>query len=194
MLLQLITVTVEGIKTMHNDIKEVLFTTEQIEAKAAELATQLEVDYADKKPILLGLLKGSIPFIGDLMKHMNIPVQIEFMDVSSYHGGTTSSGQVKILKDLDVSVENRHIIIVEDIVDTGFTLDKVIALLKRRGAASAEVVTMLDKPEGRVVVMEPKYIGFTIPKAFVVGYGLDYEEYYRNLPYVGILKEEVYMK
>ena len=113
---------------MHNDIKEILFTTEQIEAKAAELAKQLEIDYADKKPILLGLLKGSIPFIGDLMKHMNIPVQIEFMDVSSYHGGTTSSGQVKILKDLDTSVENRHIIIVEDIVDTGFTLDKVIAL------------------------------------------------------------------
>ena len=178
---------------MHNDIKEILFTTEQIEAKAAELAKQLELDYADKKPILLGLLKGSIPFIGDLMKHMNIPVQIEFMDVSSYHGGTTSSGQVKILKDLDTSVENRHIIIVEDIVDTGFTLDKVIALLKHRGAAAVEVVTMLDKPEGRVVVMEPKYIGFNIPKAFVVGYGLDYDEYYRNLPYVGILKEEVYM-
>ena len=178
---------------MHNDIKEILFTTEQIEAKAAELAKQLEIDYADKKPILLGLLKGSIPFIGDLMKHMNIPVQIEFMDVSSYHGGTTSSGQVKILKDLDTSVENRHIIIVEDIVDTGFTLDKVIALLKHRVAASVEVVTMLDKPEGRVVVMEPKYIGFNIPKAFVVGYGLDYDEYYRNLPYVGILKEEVYM-
>ena len=177
-----------------NYIKEILFTTEQIEDKAAQLAKQLEVDYQDKKPILLGLLKGSIPFIGDLMKHMNIPIQIEFMDVSSYHGGTTSSGQVKILKDLDISVENRHIIIVEDIVDTGFTLTKVIALLKHRGAASVEVVTMLDKPEGRIVEMEPKYIGFTIPKAFVVGYGLDYDEYYRNLPYVGILKEEVYMK
>ena len=179
---------------MRNDIKEILFTTEQIEEKAAQLAKELEVDYAGKKPILLGLLKGSIPFIGDLMKHMNMPIQIEFMDVSSYHGGTTSSGQVKILKDLDISVENRHIIIVEDIVDTGFTSTKVIALLKHRGAASVEVVTMLDKPEGRVVEMEPKYIGFTIPKAFVVGYGLDYDEYYRNLPYVGILKEEVYMK
>ena len=159
---------------MRNDIKEILFTTEQIEEKAAQLAKELEVDYAGKKPILLGLLKGSIPFIGDLMKHMNMPIQIEFMDVSSYHGGTTYSGQ--------------------DIVDTGFTLTKVIALLKHRGAASVEVVTMLDKPEGRVVEMEPKYIGFTIPKAFVVGYGLDYDEYYRNLPYVGILKEEVYMK
>ncbi len=120
-------------KKMRNDIKEILFTTEQIEEKAAQLAKELEVDYAGKKPILLGLLKGSIPFI------------------------------------------------VEDIVDTGFTLTKVIALLKHRGAASVEVVTMLDKPEGRVVEMEPKYIGFTIPKAFVVGYGLDYDEYYRNL-------------
>lgn len=178
---------------MHNDIKEILLTTEQIETKAAELAKQLDIDYADKKPVLLGLLKGSVPFIGDLMKNMEIPVQIEFMDVSSYHGGTTSTGQVKILKDVDISLEGRHIIIVEDIVDTGFTLDKVIALLKHRGAATVEVVTMLDKPDGRVVAMKPKYIGFTIPKAFVVGYGLDFDEYYRNLPYVGVLKEEVYM-
>ena len=179
---------------MHNDIKDVLISAEQIEAKALELGKQLEVDYKGKSPILLGLLKGSIPFIGDLMKHINTPIQVEFMDVSSYHGGTTSSGQVKILKDLDVSVEGRHIIIVEDIVDTGFTLTKVIELLKHRKAASVEVVTMLDKPEGRVVEMKPKYIGFTIPNEFVVGYGLDYNEYYRNLPYVGILKKEVYSK
>ncbi|MGL4337213.1 MAG: hypoxanthine phosphoribosyltransferase [Turicibacter sp.] len=179
---------------MHNDIKEILLSTEQIEAKAKELGRQLAVDYADKSPIVLGLLKGSIPFIGDLIKQIDIPLELEFMDVSSYHGGTQSSGQVKILKDLDVSVEGRDIIIVEDIVDTGFTLTRVIELLKHRGAASVEVVTMLDKPEGRVVVMEPKYIGFTIPKEFVVGYGLDYNEFYRNLPYVGILKEEVYMK
>lgn len=184
----------EGMKKMHNDIKEVLLTTEQIEAKAKELAGQLNADYADKKPILLGLLKGSIPFMGDLMKSMDIPTQIEFMDVSSYHGGVSSSGQVKILKDLDTSVENRHVIIVEDIVDTGFTLNKVIGLLKHRGAASVEVVSMLDKPEGREVKVEAKYVGFVIPKAFVVGYGLDYDEYYRNLPYVGILKEEVYTK
>ncbi|HAX72915.1 MAG TPA: hypoxanthine phosphoribosyltransferase [Firmicutes bacterium] len=179
---------------MNNDIKKVLLSTEEIETKAKELGKILAVDYAGKTPILLGLLKGSIPFIGDLMKQINIPLQVEFMDVSSYHGGTSSSGQVKILKDLDVSVEGRHIIIVEDIVDTGFTLTRVIELLKHRGAASVEVVTMLDKPEGRVVTMEPKYVGFTVPKEFVVGYGLDYNELYRNLPYVGVLKEEVYMK
>ncbi len=179
---------------MHNDIKEILISAKQIEEKALELGKVLEQDYASKSPILLGLLKGSIPFIGDLMKNIDTPVQVEFMDVSSYHGGTTSSGQVKILKDLDISVEGRHIIIVEDIVDTGFTLTRVIELLKHRKAASVEVVTMLDKPEGRVVEMEPKYIGFTIPNAFVVGYGLDFNEYYRNLPYVGVLKEEVYTK
>lgn len=184
----------EGMKKMHNDIKEVLLTTEQIETKAKELAGQLNKDYAEKSPILLGLLKGSIPFMGDLMKHLDIPTQIEFMDVSSYHGGVSTSGQVKILKDLDTSVENRHVLIVEDIVDTGYTLNKVIELLNHRGAASVEVVSMLDKPEGREVTMEAKYVGFVIPKAFVVGYGLDYEEYYRNLPYVGILKEEVYTK
>lgn len=176
---------------MHSDIKEILISKQQIEEKALELGKQLNEAYAEKKPILLGLLKGSIPFMGDLMKVLDIPAQIEFMDVSSYHGAT-SSGQVKILKDLDTSVEGRHVLIVEDIVDTGFTLTKVIELLKHRGAASVEVVTMLDKPEGRVVKMDAKYVGFTIPKAFVVGYGLDYDELYRNLPYVGILDERVY--
>lgn len=184
----------EGMNKMHNDIKEILLTSEQIETKAKELATQLNTDYAEKNPILLGLLKGSVPFMADLMKHMDIPAQMEFMDVSSYHGEVSSSGHVKIMKDLDTPVENRHVIIVEDIVDTGFTLSKVIDLLKHRGAASVEVVSMLDKPEGRVVEMEAKYVGFVIPKEFVVGYGLDYNEYYRNLPYVGILKEEVYTK
>lgn len=179
---------------MHSDIKEILISKEQIEKKAIELGQQLNADYGGKQPILLGLLKGSIPFMGDLMKVMDIPAQIEFMDVSSYHGGVASSGQVKILKDLDVPVEGRHVLVVEDIVDTGFTLKKIIELLKHRGAASVEVVTMLDKPEGRVVEMQAKYVGFTIPKAFVVGYGLDYDEFYRNLPYVGILKEQVYMK
>ena len=178
---------------MHSDIQEILISKEQIEKKAIELGQQLNEAYAGKRPILLGLLKGSIPFMGDLMKSMDIPAQIEFMDVSSYHG-TESTGQVKILKDVDTSVDGRHVLIVEDIVDTGHTLSKVIALLKHRGALSVEVVTLLDKPEGRVVKMDAKYVGFTIPKAFVVGYGLDYDELYRNLPYVGILKEQVYMK
>jgi len=179
---------------MHNDIKEILISKQQIEEKALELGQILNAAYAEKRPILLGLLKGSVPFMGDLMKVLDIPAQIEFMDVSSYHGGVASSGQVKILKDLDIDIDGRHVIIVEDIVDTGFTLLKVVELLKHRGAASVEVVTMLDKPEGRIVEMKAKYVGFTIPKAFVVGYGLDYDELYRNLPYVGILKEEVYTK
>jgi len=177
---------------MHQDIKEILITGEQIEKKAAELGQQLSKDYAGKKPILLGLLKGSVPFMADIMKNIDIPVEIEFMDISSYHGAK-STGQVKILKDLDTSVENRHVIIAEDIIDTGRTLEKVVHLLKHRGASSVETVSMLDKVESRAVEMEAKYIGFVIPSAFVVGYGLDYNESYRNLPYVGILKEEVYV-
>ena len=173
---------------MRNDIKEILFTTEQIEEKAAQLAKELEVDYAGKKPILLGLLKGSIPFIGDLMKHMNMPIQIEFMDVSSYHGGTTSSGQVKILKDLDISVENRHIIIVEDIVDTGRTLSYLLEILAKRKPNSMKLCTLLDKPSRRVVDVKVDYTGFQIPDEFVVGYGLDYAQKYRNLPYIGVVE------
>lgn len=176
---------------MHEDIQEILITREQIEEKAKELGDQVSKDYDGKKPILLGLLKGSIPFMGDMMKRITIAAEIEFMDVSSYHGAA-STGHVKILKDLDVTVENRHVIIIEDIVDTGRTLQKVIELLQHRRAASVEVLSMLDKPEGRVVDIKARYVGFTIPKAFVVGYGLDYNEYYRNLPYVGILKEDVY--
>ena len=166
---------------MHNDIKEILFTTEQIEAKAAELAKQLEIDYADKKPILLGLLKGSIPFIGDLMKHMNIPVQIEFMDVSSYHGGTTSSGQVKILKDLDTSVENRHIIIVEDIVESGLTMQRMIESLGTRNPESIHICTLLLKPQRLKVPLNIKYTVFSIPNDFILGYGLDYDQQGRQL-------------
>ena len=176
---------------MHQDIKEILITGEQIEKKAAELGQQLSKDYVGKNPILLGLLKGSVPFMTDLMKNIDIPIEIEFMAISSYHG-VESTGQVKILKDLDISIENRHVIIVEDIIDTGRTLEKVVHLLKYRGASSVETASMLDKVESRAVAMEAKYVGFVIPKAFAVGYGLDYNESYRNLPYVGVLKEEVY--
>jgi hypoxanthine phosphoribosyltransferase len=177
---------------MHQDIDKILLSQEEIEAKSAELAEQLKVDYADKKPILLGLLKGSTMFMADLMKTLDIDLQIDFMDVSSYDG-TASTGDVKIVKDLDISVRDRHVIIAEDIVDTGRTLEKVIELLKNRGAASVEMVTMLDKPEARIAPIAAKYVGFTIPKLFVVGYGLDYNEKYRNLPYVGILKQSVYL-
>lgn len=179
---------------MDKDIKKILVSKEQIEEICIRLGKQIDEDYKGKKPLLLGLLRGCVPFIGDLMKHINEYMDIDFMDVSSYHGGTESTGDVKILKDLDSSVDGRHVIIAEDIVDTGRTIKKVIKLLKYRNAASVEVVTLLDKPEGRVVDLKPKYIGVTIPKEFVVGYGLDYEQLYRNLPYVGVLKEEVYTK
>ncbi|ERJ12431.1 hypoxanthine phosphoribosyltransferase [Haloplasma contractile] len=179
---------------MHNDIKEILVTEEQIREKCKELGSVLSEDYKNKKPLVVGLLKGCVPFIGDLAKNISAYIQIDYMDVSSYHGGTQSSGEIRILKDLSTSVKGRHVIIAEDIVDTGRTLKEVISLFESRGALSVRVVTLLDKPEGRIVDIEADYIGFTIPKAFVVGYGLDYGEYefYRNLPYVGVLKEEVY--
>jgi len=176
---------------MHQDIDKILLSQQDIEAKSVQLAKQLKADYADKFPILVGLLKGSTMFMADLMKSLDIDLQIDFMDVSSYDG-TQSTGDVKIVKDLDNSVRDRHVIIVEDIVDTGRTLEKVIELLHNRKAASVEMVTLLDKPEARIAPIAAKYVGFTIPKAFVVGYGLDYNEKYRNLPYIGILKASVY--
>ena len=177
---------------MKQDIKEVLVTEEQIQELCVKLGRKLTLDYKDKeRPILLGLLKGCVPFMSDLMKHIDIPIEVEFMDVKSYNGGISSSGDIKIRMDINTSVSNRDIIICEDIVDTGKTLDTVVRLLKHRGANSVEVVTLLDKPGGRLIPFTPKYIGITIPKVFVVGYGLDYNEYYRNLPYVGVLKESV---
>ena len=176
---------------MHQDIEKILLSQAEIEAKCVALAETLKADYDGKKPILIGLLKGSVMFMADLMKSLDIDLQIDFMDVSSYDGAV-STGDVKIVKDLDLSVRDRHLLIVEDIVDTGRTLEKVIELLKSRQAKSVEMVTLLDKPEARVAPIEAKYVGFSIPKSFVVGYGLDYNEKYRNLPYVGILKESVY--
>ena len=176
---------------MHQDIDKILLSQEQIETKTVELAEQLKADYANKKPILLGLLKGSTMFMAELMKTLDIDLQVDFMDVSSYDG-TVSTGDVRIVKDLSMSVRGRHVLIAEDIVDTGRTLANVIELLKNRGATTVEMVTLLDKPEARIGRIRAKYIGFTIPKLFVVGYGLDYNEKYRNLPYIGILKQSVY--
>ena len=178
---------------MRDDIKEILVNESQIETICVQLGKQITDDYQDKeRPIFLGLLKGCIPFMSDLMKHIDLPLEIEFMDVKSYHGGISSSGDIRIRMDINTSVYNRDIIICEDIVDTGKTLDTVVRLLKHRGAKSVEVVTLLDKPGGRLIPFTPKYIGITIPKVFVVGYGLDYDEQYRNLPFVGVLKESVY--
>lgn len=179
---------------MQNDIQEVLVSEKDILDICKRLGAQISKDYLGKKPIFVGLLKGCVPFMSDLAKYITIPLEMAYMSVSSYHGGITSSGDVNIKLDLDMSIKDRDVIIVEDIVDTGLTLTAIMALLKHRDARSVKVVTLLDKPEGRKVPFIPDYIGTVIPKAFVVGYGLDYDEFYRNLPFVGVLKPEVYSK
>ncbi|CCV66656.1 MAG: hypoxanthine phosphoribosyltransferase [Paracholeplasma sp.] len=181
--------------SLAKDIKSILVNEQQIKEICERLGKEITNDYKSKeRPIMIGLLKGCVPFLSDLARHIDLPIEIEYMDVSSYHGGISSSGDVKIRKDMNTSVAGRDILIAEDIVDTGRTLDTIVKLLKHRGAKSVEIVTLLDKPAGRVIPFEPKYVGVTIPKEFVVGYGLDYEEIYRNLPYVGILKPEIYTK
>ncbi|MCF7926525.1 MAG: hypoxanthine phosphoribosyltransferase [Candidatus Izimaplasma sp.] len=179
---------------LEKDIEKVIVSNEDINKIAKRLGTQLAEEYRDQFPLVVGLLKGCVPFMGTLIQNMDIPMEIDFMDVSSYHGGIESSGDIKINKDLDAQVKGRDIIIAEDIVDTGRTIKVVMDLLKYRGAKSVSVVTLLDKPAGRIVEIDPEYIGVTIPKEFVVGYGLDYDEQYRNLPYVGVLKPKVYNK
>ncbi len=179
---------------LDKDIKKILVSEEEIFEKSKELGQIIAKEYADKKPLLVGILKGSIPFMAELIKHIDAHIETDYMVVSSYHGGTESSGTVKIVKDLDNSVAGRHIIFVEDIIDTGRTLKELKELFALRQAASIKIATLLDKLEGRVVEIEPDYTCFTIPNEFVVGFGLDYDENYRNLPYVGVLKEEVYTK
>lgn len=178
--------------TMHNDLAEVLISKEEIKEKIQELAKILDNEYKGKKPLLVGVLKGALPFMGDLMQEMDIFLQYDMMDVSSYGDALTSSGEVRIVKDLDSSVEGRDILFVEDIIDTGRTLNYLKGLMERRGAASVKIVTLLDKKEGRQVEIEADWVAFEIPKKFVVGYGLDFKDYYRNLPYIGVLKEEIY--
>lgn len=179
---------------MNNDIKEILLTAEEISAKVQELGTTLTAEYKGKNPLVICVLRGAILFMADLVRHMNIPCEMDFMAVSSYGAGTESSGMVKILKDLDTSVQNRHVLIVEDIMDSGQTLSRLVELLRLREAASVKVVTLLNKPDRRKVDIAPDFSGFTIPDEFVVGYGLDYAEKYRNLPFIGVLKPEIYMK
>lgn len=177
---------------MEQDIQEVLLTEEQIQTKVREMAKQLSNEYKDSFPLMIGILKGAMPFMSDLTRRMNIYLEMDFMDVSSYGTSTKTSGQVKIVKDLDTSIEGRDVIIVEDIIDSGLTLNYLVELFKHRKAKSVKIVTLLDKPTGRKVDLVPDIIGYTVPSAFVVGYGLDYAERYRNLPYIGILKREVY--
>ena len=177
---------------MQNDIKEVLISEEQLQEKARELGDTLTRDYEGKYPLAIGVLKGAMPFMGDLMKRFDGYVEMDFMDVSSYGNATVSSGEVKIVKDLNASVEGRDLLIIEDIIDSGLTLSYLVDLFKYRKANSIKIVTLLDKPTGRKVDLKADYIGFEVPDAFVVGYGLDYAEKYRNLPYIGILKPAVY--
>lgn len=179
---------------MQNDIKDVLYSEEQIQAKVAELGAKLSVDFEGRNPLVICVLKGAFIFMSDLVKTINVPLEIDFMAVSSYGASTKSSGVVKIIKDLDVSVEGRDVLIVEDIIDSGLTLSYLIDVLEHRGSKSVTVVTLFDKPARRAVDLQPHYKGFTLPDEFVVGYGLDFAEKYRNLPYIGILKPEVYEK
>jgi hypoxanthine phosphoribosyltransferase len=177
-----------------NDIRDVLFTEEQIRQKVKELGETISRDFEGRNPLVICVLKGAFIFMADLVKQITIPLEIDFMAVSSYGQSTKSSGVVKIMKDLDVPVEGRNVLIVEDIIDSGLTLSYLIDVLERRNALSVTVVTLFDKPSGRAVELEPEYKGFTLPDAFVVGYGLDYAEKYRNLPFIGVLKPEVYTK
>lgn len=179
---------------MNQDIEKVLIGEAKIQSKIREIAAILTEEYKDRFPLVVGVLKGALPFMADLIKNMDTYLEIDFMDVSSYHGGTVSSGEVKILKDLDTSVEGRDILIVEDIIDSGLTLKYLVDLFHYRKANSIKIVTLLDKPEGRKVDLKADLSGFIIPNEFVVGFGLDYEEKYRNLPYIGVLKPEVYSK
>lgn len=177
---------------MHQDLKAILLTEEQLQAKIKELGAKLSEDYRDRNPLVICVLKGAFIFMADLVKHIAIPIEIDFMAVSSYGSSTKSSGVVRIIKDLEVSVEGRDVIIVEDIIDSGLTLSYLIDVLERRNARSVAVVALLDKPERRKIHLDVEYRGFTLPDEFVVGYGLDYAEKYRNLPFIGVLKPDVY--
>ena len=177
---------------LEKDIKEVLFTEQQLQDKVKELARQIEKDYEGQPIMLIGILRGSFVFMADLCRHFDLPCTLDFMAVSSYGKGTSSTGQVQITKDLSEDITGRNVIVVEDILDSGNTLSYLLKILEHRHPASIKLCALLDKPERRKKHVELHYSGFTIPDAFVVGYGLDYAEEYRNLPYIGILKPEVY--
>lgn len=178
---------------MHQDVKKILVTQAEIEQRCRELGAQITHDYqaAGEVPILVALLKGSIPFLSKLAPFIELDVELEFMDVKSYEG-TESIGDVHIIKDLDRSIKGESILLVEDIVDTGRTLHEVTKLLRNKGAQDVKIVSLLDKPSRRVIDIKADYTGFTIPNEFVIGFGLDFNEKYRNLPYVGVLKDEFY--
>ncbi len=174
------------------DILKVLFTQKEIEARVAQMGAQITRDYQGKNLVLVGILRGAYIFMADLTRHIDLPCQVDFMSASSYGKGTTSSGQVRIIKDLSEPVDGKDLLLVEDILDSGNTLYYLRDMLSARKPASISICTLLDKPERRKKDIKADYYGFQIPDAFVVGYGLDYAEGYRNLPYIGIVKPEVY--
>ena len=177
---------------LQQDIQRTLFSQEEIDRRLEELAAEINRDYAGKEPMLISVLRGSFVFMADLTRKITLPCTVDFMAVSSYGKGTTSSGQVQITKDLSDDIEGKDILVVDDILDSGNTLSYLMKLLQARHPASIRLCTLLDKPERRVVPVQADYVGFTIPDEFVVGYGLDYAEKYRNLPYIGVLKPSVY--
>ncbi len=179
---------------MDKDMAKVLFSQEELQTRIRELGAQLSEDYHGKTPTMVCILKGAIMFYTDLVRSMDIPLTMDFMAVSSYGNSTKSSGEVEIRKDLSTSIEGKHVVIVEDIVDSGFTLTYLTRLLNTRGAKSIKLCTLLDKPSRRApgITLRADYSGFAVGNEFVVGYGLDYAELYRNLPYIGVLKPEIY--
>lgn len=179
---------------MYNDLEKILITKDRLAARVKELSRDLDEEYRGKNPIVVCILKGSTLFFADLVREMKIPVEFDFLAISSYGNKTKSSGEVKMIKDLDNLIENRHVLIIEDIVDSGYTLTYLKKLLSSRKPASVKICTLLDKKSRREVPLEPDYCGFEIDDYFVVGYGLDYAQKYRNLPEIGILKPEVYSK
>lgn len=177
---------------MLNDVESVLLSTAELAKRVGELGAEITADYAGKEILMIGVLRGAVVFMADLARAIEVPVAIDFMAVSSYGAGTSSSGVVRILKDLDVNIEGKHVLVVEDIIDSGLTLNYLLDNLKSRKPASLKLCTLLNKPERRKVKVNIDYNGFNVPDYFVVGYGLDYAEKYRNLPFIGVLKPEVY--
>jgi hypoxanthine phosphoribosyltransferase len=177
---------------MMSDIKEILIRGEQIQAKVKELAERIGRDYRDKDPVLVGVLNGAFVFLADLMRYLDLPCTVDFVSWSSYGKDTSSSGIFRIMKDLETNVESKHVLVVEDIIDTGLTLHYLLDTIRARRPASVRVAALLDKPSRRKIEAKADYLGFQIPDAFVVGYGLDFAQRYRNLPFIGILKADIY--
>ncbi len=181
-----------GPPPIHDDVEEILLTGDQIAQRVGELGAHVAADYADRDPVLVSVLKGSIIFLADLIRSMPVPLSVDLMEVSSYGASTETSGQVRILKDLSHPIAGRDVIVVEDIIDTGLTLNYLLRYLHDKGPATVRICCLLDKPARRLADIPIDYRGFTIPDRFVIGYGLDYDERYRNLPYIGVLKPSVY--